>query len=155
MILSPDFAYRNDDNHQSLSKLFEDPEEKQQMIRSNIQRSQNKKRQRINSGNSNQSQLRDNQNNPKYISFDSKITNADLLKKFQEDIAKYRLSLEQIQEVLKHPNINQMLSYAFESAKTDVRMEEPNRILTRFAFDLIAYLLDIFNQDSLLNNLNS
>ena len=51
LMLSPDFQILQ--GEEGLAKLFEDPEEKQQRILANIAKSQNKKRQRLNSGTSN------------------------------------------------------------------------------------------------------
>ena len=50
------------------------------------------------------------------------------------------ISLEKIQLVLKSSNIEQKVKSSFESARSGIRMEEPCRILTRFAFDLVRNL---------------
>lgn len=50
------------------------------------------------------------------------------------------LSLEKIQNTLKSPAINTKILQSFESAKKDIRMEEPIRIVTRFAFDFVRHL---------------
>jgi hypothetical protein len=54
-MLSPDFPHEclKDDDEKGIHKLFEDPLEKMEKIKASIGRSQNKKRQRLNSGNSN------------------------------------------------------------------------------------------------------
>lgn len=79
-MLSPDFPYHLSENHQGIAKLFEDPEEKQLMIQTNIAKSQNKKRQRLNSGTSNQSRVRSSAYDAKYLSIDGQVINSDLLK---------------------------------------------------------------------------
>lgn len=60
------------------------------MIKSNIEHSQFKKRQRVNSGVSNSSKGRQSESYQpqKYLSQKSAENNADLLKAFNEDVAK-------------------------------------------------------------------
>jgi len=50
--------------------------------------------------------------------------------------------------VLQNPNINQIVIQAFEDAKQDIRMEEPIRLLTRFAFKLIKIIFATNNHES-------
>jgi len=105
-----------------LAKLFEDPDERENRIKSSIARSrQQKKRLRLNSGTSNQSKVRSSQatgggggplvsesgSNGKYLSSrnNGQVMNSDLLKHFQEDIERMQVSLENIQVVLRNPNI--------------------------------------------------
>lgn len=66
--------------------------------------------------------------------------NSDLLKKFQDEIERMDVSLEKIQVVLKNGNIEQKLMSSFSQARSGIRMEEPCRILTRLAFDLVKNL---------------
>ncbi len=122
-MLQPDFQYANSNNgigilsgpnlqsgtifghsnDPSLAKLFEDPDERENRIKSSIARSRlNKnKRQRLNSGTSNQSKVRSSTNiesastagnyHP-YLSSRNlqggQVINSDLLKRFSEDVEK-------------------------------------------------------------------
>lgn len=43
-MLSPDFIHQGNEEHQGLHKLFEDPDEKMQRIKTSIERSRIKKR---------------------------------------------------------------------------------------------------------------
>lgn len=61
--------------------------------------------------------------------------NCDLLKQFSEEINIRNLSFEDIQTTLQNPNIVNILMKAFDEAKKDIRMEEPIRLLTRFALN--------------------
>jgi hypothetical protein len=87
-MLSPDFVHEgSDDEERGINKLFEDPEEKMEKIKKSIDKSQIKKRQRLNSGNSNQSGDRGSkQYKQKYLPNDTANMNNDLVKSFTEEI---------------------------------------------------------------------
>ena len=73
-----------------LGKLFEDPDEREDRIQSSIARSKLKKRQRLNSGTSNQSKERSSlaDSSSKYLSSRIDCSNSDLLKRFQDDLSR-------------------------------------------------------------------
>eukprot|EP00347_Sterkiella_histriomuscorum_P003164 403365347 len=142
LMLSPDYYNQfEEQTHHCLDKLFEDPNEKQLMIKNNIAKSQIKKRKRLNSGVSNQSNTRSsNLYKPKYICNKTMECNSDLLKQFSQDILEQSVSLDFIQQTMQDSNIHKKLITAFEEARLDLRMEEPTRLLTRFGLNLVKIL---------------
>ena len=137
--LCEDFFEGQSEEHEGLYKLFEDPDEKKKMIQKSIAKSRQRKRRRLNSGSCNQSKK---SNSCQRMSSDDNLQNKDLLKIFDKKMKFQQPTLEHIQHLLASENLFTKVINAFEQSKKDIRMEDPIRILTRFAFNFVQYLFD-------------
>lgn len=123
--------------------MFEDPDEKQLKIKSNIEHSKFKKRQRLNSGASNSSKGRQSQcyEPHKYLSHSQVESNADLLRLFNQDVARCEgLSLDSIYQTFKSEHLQQQVLQSFSEAHSQIRMEEPARVLLRLSLNFVREL---------------